>query len=81
MSLAATAGTTASNLESRDWISVPRHDGLGGLDEDRVAVFRCGDAFGGLRTKSLPEEGEAISRETIVVLTTSAKAIEKEHLL
>ena len=73
------AGTTASNLELRDWISVRRHNALDELDEDRVRVVRRRGELR-LRTKSLPEENKTISRESTPFLTVPAEPIEEEHL-
>ena len=73
------AGTTASNLELRDWISVRRHKGFDGLGEDRVGVVCRRDELG-LRTKSLPEENKTISRESTPFLAAPTELTEEEHL-
>lgn len=51
---------------------------LGGLVEDRVRVFRRGCDVG-LRTESLPEEGETILGQSSALLTVPAESAEGEH--
>ena len=46
-----------------------------GLIENGIWVFRRREGFG-LRTKSLPEEGEVVSRQTTALLTPPADSIE-----
>ena len=72
------AGTTASNLELRDWISVRRHDTLAGLGEDRVGMVRRRHELR-LRTKSLAKENKTISRESTPFLTAPTEPTEEEH--
>lgn len=43
-------------------------------------MFGRGDGFG-LRMESLPEEGEAISRQTAAGLTAPVESTEEEHLV
>ena len=52
----------------------------GGLDEDRIRMF-CRGCELGLRTESLPEDGETISRQSTALLTVPAESAEGEHPL
>ena len=51
---------------------------LGGLGEDRVRVF-CRGRDLGLRTESLPKDGETISGQSTALLTVPAESAEGEH--